>query len=336
MFKKEKKMVIGLTYDLRQEYLDQGYSEEETAELDHPATIEALEKTLLSLGFKVKRIGHFKNLITLLQQGQRWDMVFNICEGLYGMGREALVPALLEAYQIPYVFSDPLVLALSLHKGMTKKVIRDSHIATPDFLVVEKIEDLKNLHLSFPLFAKPVAEGTGKGIHSHSKILNIKDLTLVCQDLLNQFKQPVLVEEFLPGREFTIGMVGCQEDSQVLGVIEVVLKKEAENDVYSYFNKENFEKLVTYQVPEPFVVQSCSQLARAIWQVLGCRDGGRIDVRMDQQGVPHFLEVNPLAGLRPHYSDLPILCQLNNISYQEMLKKIMNSALKRYGIKEIV
>ncbi len=128
-----------------------------------------LQKT----GFETEKIGNVKALCKLLVEGKKWDLVFNICEGFYGIGREAQVPALLDAYNIPYVFSDPLVMALTLHKGMTKSVIRDAKIPTADFVVIHSIEEIKNVNLPYPLFVKPVAEGTGKGITGKSVIENV-------------------------------------------------------------------------------------------------------------------------------------------------------------------
>ena len=165
-------MKVGITYDLRDEYLKLGYSEEETAEFDKDSTISAIEDTLIELGHTTERIGNIWDLSKKLLDGKSWDLVFNIAEGLRGIGREAQVPALLDAYNIPYTFSDPLVLALSLHKGMTKRVLRDLGIPTPNFYEVKSIEDIDKVNLEYPLFAKPIAEGTGKGIHADSKIKN--------------------------------------------------------------------------------------------------------------------------------------------------------------------
>src|SRR5450759_2110927 len=196
---------IGITYDLRDDYIAEGYTEEETAEFDHPRTIDAIEEALRDLGYETDRIGHIRALTLRLVAGDRWDLVFNIAEGLRGFGREAQVPALLDAWEIPYTFSDPLVLSLTLHKGLTKRVIRDLGIPTPDFAVVETPEEMAAVALPFPLFAKPVAEGTGKGVTAASKIVDPVGLDRVCRELLAVFRQPVLVETFLPGREFTVG-----------------------------------------------------------------------------------------------------------------------------------
>ncbi|HQM91709.1 MAG TPA: hypothetical protein PLK84_07260, partial [Syntrophales bacterium] len=134
--------LVGMTYDLRTDYIREGYSEEETAEFDQPATIDAIEETLQSLGYRTDRIGHVRALARRLVAGERWDLVFNIAEGLKGFGREAQVPCLLDAYGVPYVFSDPLSLSLTLHKAMAKRVVRDLGILTPDFAVVEDADDI--------------------------------------------------------------------------------------------------------------------------------------------------------------------------------------------------
>lgn len=322
-------MKIGLTYDLRQEYLLAGYGEEETAEFDRADTIEAIESSLQQLGYETDRIGRVATLVERLAAGDRWDLVFNIAEGLRGIGREALVPALLDAYDIPYVFSDPLVLALTLHKGMTKRVIRDLGIPTADFAVVETLSDVDRVNLPYPLFAKPVAEGTGKGITAASRISNAEELRTVCESLLERFKQPVLVETYLPGREMTVGIVGTGEDARSLGVMEVLLLSNAEEGVYSYDNKENCEQCVKYVLAEDPEAKQAEKTALAAWRGLDCRDGGRVDLRSDSYGVPNFMEVNPLAGLHPDHSDLPILCGLSGISYLELIQQIMESVHKR-------
>ena len=325
-------MKIGLTFDLRAAYLAAGFSEEETAEFDREDTVEALERTLAELGHETERIGHAWALAERLVRGDRWDLVFNIAEGLHGIGREAVVPALLELYQIAYTFSDPLVMALTLHKGLTKRVVRDGGLPTPDFAVIERIDDLDRLDLRPPLFAKPVAEGTGKGVDPASVIRRAEDLRPLCARLLETFRQPVLVETFLPGREFTVGLVGTGPEAEVLGTLEVVLLQDAESEVYSYVNKERCEELVEYRLvraAEDTAVHAAEQLALRAWRALDCRDGGRIDLRCDADGQPQFIEVNPLAGLHPAHSDLPILCTQLGIEYVELIERIVRSAATR-------
>lgn len=326
---------VGLTYDLRDTYLAEGYSAVDTAEFDRADTIEAIEQALTELGHTVDRIGHVKQLATRLVSGDRWDMVFNICEGMHGIGREAQVPALLDAYQVPYVFSDALTCALTLHKGMTKDVVRAAGVATPDHVVVHQISDLKKIRMPFPLFAKPLAEGTGKGVDANSKVNDMKQLRSVCTQLLKQFKQPVLVERFLPGREFTVGILGTGSSAKALATMEIQLLATAEAEAYSYTNKSDWEERVSYKL------LSSGQLRRRIetlaldaWRALGCRDAGRIDVRLDENGQPGFIEVNPLAGIHPVISDLPMMATKIGVSYLELIGTIMDSALQRCGLTE--
>lgn len=322
-------MHIGITYDLRDQYLKLGFSEEETAEFDKKDTIDSIEKTLKQLGHTTEKIGNIWDLTKKLNKGKSWDLVFNIAEGLRGIGREAQVPAILDAYNIPYTFSDPLVLALTLHKGMTKRVLRDLGIPTPNFYEVQNLEDLKKVKLKFPLFAKPIAEGTGKGITAKSKIKNKKELRSICEYLLKTFKQPVLVEEFLPGREFTTGIVGTGEKARVIGSMEVILLESAEPDVYSYANKDDWIGKINYKFVNDRTVKKAEKFALEAWKGLGCRDGGRIDIRVDNSGIPNIIELNPLAGIHPTHSDLPIICTLKDIEYKTLIGWILESASER-------
>jgi D-alanine-D-alanine ligase len=327
-------MRIGITYDLQAEYLAAGFSEEETAEFDREDTIVAIEQTLEDLGHKVYRIGNVKNLASCLVAGERWDMVFNIAEGLGGFGREAQVPALLDAYNIPYTFSDPLVLSLTLHKAMTKRVVRQLGIPTPDFFVVENQSDLKKVDLPLPLFAKPVAEGTSKGITAASRITSQSTLVSTCVNLLLTYNQPVLIERFLPGREFTVGILGTGEGAAVLGVMEVILQEYAEPEVYSFHNKEQCEELVEYRLATDTKAAEVGEIALAAWRGIGCRDAGRVDIRLDVNGIPNFMEVNPLAGLHPKHSDLCIIAGMKGMPYRVLIEAIMRSAVSRVYIDE--
>lgn len=324
-------MRVGLTYDLRDDYLAAGYSEVETAEFDQPETIDAIAGALQRQGLAVDRIGSAQQLTARLVAGDRWDLVFNFCEGLYGFGRESLVPALLDAWQIPYVFSDPLACALTLHKGMAKHVVRGHGLATPDFAVIESPADLAaGLPLRYPLFAKPVAEGTGKGISIASRIDSPGMLEAVCRALLEEHRQPVLVEEFLPGREFTVGLIGTGQAAEALGTMEVHFGPKADPGIYTFDNKAHWEGRVSYALlTEEPLVQAVEALAVSAWRALGCRDGGRLDIRLDAAGIPNFIEANPLAGLNPGHSDLPFICRFKGIPFDQLIRRIVASALSR-------
>ena len=322
-------MKVGITYDLEDDYRALGFSEEEAAEFDSLETIQAIDSTLSKLGCETARIGNIRSLVTKLAQGERWDLVFNIAEGCSGLGRESQVPALLDAYGIPYTFSDPAVLALTLHKGLTQKVVQSFGVPIAPFVVIENICDVRKVDLSFPVFAKPVAEGTGKGVSSRSKIATRPELTAVCKDLLKRYGQPVLVEEFLPGREFTVGILGTGKHASTVGVMEVHLNERAERDAYGYHNKKNWKELVSYSLARGTIARECKEIALAAWRGLGCRDAGRIDLRLNREGTPCFLEVNPLAGIRPGYSDFCILNDLVKFEYTEFLRFILESACER-------
>ena len=328
-------MKIGLTYDLRADYLEMGYSREATAEFDREETVLAIESALQGMGHMTDRIGNAWRLTERLVANDRWDMVFNIAEGLHGIAREAQVPAILDLYQIPYTFSDPVVMGLTLHKGMTKHVVRGHGFPTPDFMVVESPADAEKIDFAPPYFVKPVAEGTGKGISGRSIVHQRDQLAEVCGKLIDAFRQPVIIEKYLSGREFTTGIVGTGRDARVLGTMEVILLPNAEKGVYSYDNKDKYEDRVLYHLvtaAEDPSVQAAEAVALGTWRALGCRDGGRTDLRCDDAGNPYFLEVNPLAGLNPVHSDLPILCGHLGISYDELIGQIFSSAARRSKI----
>ncbi len=325
-------MTIGLTYDLRSEYLAMGFTEDETAEFDRDDTIEAIASALKALGHRTERVGNAKQLAAALVNKRRWDLVFNLAEGLHGIGREAQVPSLLDLYDIPYTFSDPLVMSLTLHKGMTKHVVRDAGVPTADFAVVACAQEVESISFDPPYFVKPVAEGTGKGVSPDSIVQRRENLPEVCSRLMAAYGQPVLVEPFLSGREFTIAIIGTGWEAAPLGTMEVLLLSKAEKGIYSYANKKLWEDRVKYELMRPEadpVVAEAEAVALKAWRILGCRDAGRVDVRCDEQGAAMFMEVNPLAGIHPSHSDLPIICNLKGIPYVRLIERIVDSAAQR-------
>lgn len=324
-------MLIGLTYDLREDYRAMGFGEEDVAEFDCEETIAGIEGALRALGHRTERVGSLPGLMSALLQGRRWDLVFNIAEGLHGYGRESQIPCVLDWHSIPYTFSEPMTLAVGLHKGMTKHVVRAVGVPTPDFAVVEDPADATRVDLPFPLFVKPVAEGTGLGIGSASRVTDKAGLAEACTRLIARFDQPVIVETFLPGRELTVGIAGTGPKARSLGALEVIFGEHADPSAYGYVNKQDWERRMEYRIASDAEAQAAERVALDAWRALGCRDGGRVDLRMDADGVPNFIEVNPLAGLNPTYSDLPILCRLNGMPYQELIAAILDSAIERVG-----
>ncbi|HTQ14030.1 MAG TPA: hypothetical protein VMH86_09155 [Rhizomicrobium sp.] len=322
-------MRIGVAYDLRSDYLAMGLGEEETAEFDSEITIDAICAALAGQGWEVDRIGNVHALIRRLAAGETWDAVFNFCEGLNGLSREAQVPSLLEAHRIPFVFSDAFTLMLTLDKAMCKRVVRDCGIATAEFAVVSTLAEARAVRLPFPLFLKPVAEGSGKGVGEHSKVENKKQLVETARDLFARFRQPVLVEAFLPGREFTVAILGTGADARVLGVSEIKRKDNWVGEGYGFVNKEFWEDKVEIVGADRISARAAGDVALAAWRALRCRDGGRVDIRNDASGKPHFIEVNPVAGLRPDYSDMCFIATREGLTYPQLIGRIMDSFLKR-------
>jgi D-alanine-D-alanine ligase len=326
------KLTIGLTYDLRSEYLSLGYPQETIAEFDEDVTINGLEQAIRELGYQTDRIGHIRTLARRLVAGDRWDLVFNIAEGLKGRSREAQVPALLEAYDVPCTFSDPLVCAVTLDKAVAKRVLQSSGLRTPGFHVVHQEAEVDRVALPYPLFAKPIAEGTGKGIDRVSCVKTPDELRQVCLTLLARFNQPVLVEEFLPGREFTVAILGTGSQARILGSMEVVMRPNAATTIYSYEMKEKCDDYVDYLRPERNALTSAVEtLALESYRALEVRDAGRVDIRLDRDGNPSFMEVNPLPGLNPGHSDLPMIARREGMNFRDLIGAIIASALKRVG-----
>ncbi len=323
-------MFIGLTYDLKSEYLKKGFLPDEVAEFDSEETIEGIESALHKLGHKTERIGNILQLADALVNDKRWELVFNICEGYYGMGREAQVPALLDAYKIPYTFSDPLTLSLTLHKGLTKRVIRDAGIPTAQFFLVENDKEAEICKLPFPVFIKPVAEGSGKGVSAKSIVHSQESFKLEVTRLIEEYHQPVLVEKLLTGREFTVGILGTGKEARVVGVMEVIIRHDAEDSTYSRFIKENYINRVEYQLIKNEIYAICAEISLKVWRVLGCRDAGRIDLKMDENRTLNFIEVNPLPGINHFHSDLPIMLYKQGWNYIQLIDEIICSAIQRF------
>jgi D-alanine-D-alanine ligase len=302
---------------------------DETAEFDKQETVDALENSLKLMGYETEPIGNAFQLIEALAAGKRWDMVFNIAEGLYGDGRESVVPAILDQYRIPYVFSGPVIMGLSLNKHIAKLVVSAAGVPVSPGILIGNISELVNINLEYPLFIKPVSEGTGKGITEKSLVHTPAELKKMAEWILDEFSQPALVEEYLPGREFTVGVVGYGADAVAIGGMEVICR---DNLPYSVEVKENYHDYCTYKPLDPEIADECKAVALGAWRALDAVDAGRVDLKADRNGKICFIEANPLAGLNPVHSDLPILARMYGIEYQALMEMIMKAAIKR--IKE--
>ena len=329
------KLRVGITYNLKKDFShreDQPIDSFE--EFDSEETIDAIRHVLQSDGHEVFKLGGGPGLIDRLRTSPV-DIVFNIAEGIGGRNREAHIPALLEFLNIPYTGSDPLTLSLTLDKAMAKKVVRSEGIPTPGFQKVEKMEDFHGLDLRYPLFVKLCYEGSSKGVRLDSKISDPSSLSQKVKWLLETYGPPILVEEFVSGPEFTVGILGNEHPS-VLGVMQIEIKgSHPDEAIYSLEVKREWEKRVSYHCPPPIpsrLLKSIEEVALRAYRALDCRDVSRVDIRIGGDGVPYFLEVNPLPGLSPVYGDLPIMAGRMGWEYSRLVKTIFQHALKRYGM----
>ncbi len=320
---------IALCYDLKMDYLAAGFSAEQVMEMDDEEVVSGLEAALGRLGYCVHRVGRGVELARRLVNGERWDLVFNITEGVCGRGREAQVPALCELFAQPYTFSDPVTCGVTLDKAWAKRVVRDAGIPTAPFAVVRSQRDVRRVALSFPLFVKPLAEGSSMGVSGASLVHSSRELATRCAELLPRYPAGILIESYLPGREVTVGIVG-NGDARVVAVMEVLFTARAETAAYTALNKGEYLDRVQYRVLRGGrLARQAQQLALAAYRTLECRDAGRVDLRCDAEGTPCFIELNPLPGLHPVRSDLPIMARLVDIDYDELLEAIVTSAWTR-------
>lgn len=322
-------MKIGLTFDLRSWYIDRGYSMDDTAEFDKQETVDALDESLRKMGYETEQIGNSFQVIEALASGKQWDLVFNIAEGLYGDGRESVIPAILDQYRIPYVFSGPVIMGLSLNKHLTKLIVKAAGVPVSPGVLIADIQDINKCNMEYPLFVKPVSEGTGKGITEKSLVHSFDELKNMVEWIITKFNQPALVEEYLPGREFTVGIVGSGNMAEAIGGMEVMC---SDNLPYSVEVKENYQQYCQYKPLDKDIAVECKKVALDAWKAIGAVDAGRVDLKADKNGRICFIEANPLAGLNPIHSDLPILARMYGIEYQKLMEMIMKSATKRLNL----
>ena len=316
---------------------------DEFAEWDSPATIAAVESALSHLG-KVIRLEANDDFPERLRQ-TRPDIVFNIAEGFNGVNREAHVPAMCEFFGIPYSGSDSFTLSLCLDKARTKETLSFHGIPTPKFAVVKKLEDLERVRtFPLPLFVKPLHEGSSKGITDSNLCWDRAHLLRQTHFLLENYRQPVLVEEYLPGKEFTCAVLGNGEEATVMPIVAMnfeTLPKGA-LPIYSFDAKFVWDRpedpLDIFQCPARITRKLQASIERVTldaFRVLGCRDWARIDVRLDAAGVPNVLEVNPLPGILPDPADnscLPKAARAAGINYDELIQNCLKYAAARQGV----
>ena len=331
------KLRVGITYNLKKDFLpQQNQPIDFLEEFDSEDTIHDIGHALAEEGHQVFELGGDNGLIDRLKQTPV-DMVFNIAEGLQGRNREAHIPALLEFLGIPYTVSDPLTLSLTLDKVMAKKIVMSEGIPTPSFKKINRMEDLEGLELRTPLFVKLSEEGSSKGVRLDSKVTDLKALEENTRWLLEEYGPPLLVEEFIQGPEFTVGILG-NEEPVVLGVMQIEIKGvPLDESIYSLEIKREWEEKVRYHCPPPIdfpLLKRIEEVALRSYRALDCRDVSRVDIRVGKDGIPYFLEINPLPGLSPVYGDLVIMAKRMGWNYTRLIKTIFHHALKRYGFME--
>lgn len=322
---------VGFTYNVKRD----GDGDEQ-AEWDPPETIISISNALARQGHIVVHLEATPDLPRVLAEADV-DLIFNIAEGVEGRNREAQVPALCELLGIPYTGSDSATLAIALDKALCKKVLTQHDILTPKFMLMETGRERLDPDLKFPLIVKPNAEGSSKGIGTASVVDNEEDLRDKVASILDRYKQPALVEEYITGREFTVGLLGNKRP-RVLPPMEIRFK-DADNQrpVYDYVVKQEWEKHVEYQCPAVLTdsqLKAVEKIARATFQALDCRDFARVDIRMADDGQIYVFEVNPLPGLTPDYSDLVLISKAAGMDYDQLMAEIIVGGLKRLREKE--
>jgi D-alanine-D-alanine ligase len=311
------------------------------AEWDDIHTIKALEAALASRHQVSLVEANLEAYATY--QRLRPDLVFNIAEGLHGASREAQIPAMLDMLGIPYTGSDPLTLGLCLDKRRTKEILAHNGIATPGFTVVNSLAEVPS-QLRYPLMVKPTLEGSSKGVTDRALVHNRHELIRQLEWVLETYQQPALIEEFLPGREFTVALLGNGSDLNVLPIVEINFDTlpAGVQPIYSYEAKwlwdqeEDPLQIFTCPAPlEPLLRLQIEELCKSAFRALDCRDWCRIDVRLDGQGRPHIIELNPLPGILPRpeqNSCFPKAARAAGLSYQETILAVVDAACKRLAL----
>jgi len=321
---------VGLAFNMKR--IDSHDGDDREAEYDAPHTIESITKAIESHGHTVVPLEATPDFPRTLM-ASNVDVVFNIAEGISGRNREAQVPNLCELLGVPYTGSDSATLSICLDKGLAKRMLGD--VETPAFQVLftgkEKLRPLR-----YPVIVKPNQEGTSKGITTKSVVDDEARLRELARELIEKYGQPALVEEYVTGREFTVGLLG-ERRPRVLPPMEVVFLTQQERPVYDYTCKQDCDKHVRYEVPAKLTkdeLRAIEKVCRATFMTLGCRDVARIDLRMTSDGRVYVIEVNPLPGLTPDYSDLCLISNGAKIEYRALIGEVLSGAIKRWRERE--
>lgn len=327
---------IGLTYNLKKNVVSEAPDNE--AEYDNIETVLAVKSALEGAGLNVQLMEANEQMPSLLAQ-HTVDIVFNIAEGIQGRGREAQVPAILNYFRIPFTGSDETTLCIALDKGLTKRVLASYGIKTPGYFVVSSVDE-KIGNINFPVIVKPNAEGSSKGISDVAIAADADELSALLKENFRLYKQDMLIEEYIHGREFTVGVLGNGDDMRVFPPMEIVyLKRDNKYNIYSFNVKKDYKRLIRYECPasiSPGIEAEMVDMTKKIYDILQCKDFSRMDFRLSEDGKPYFIEINPLPGLAPGYSDFPMIAEFNGMGYDSLVREVLYSAFKRYGFNYVL
>jgi D-alanine-D-alanine ligase len=327
---------VGIAYNLKKG--SPSGAEDMEAEYDSFGTIGAIRDVFESAGICTELLEADPDFVQKVKS-TKVDLVFNIAEGTHGRGREAQVPAILNFLGIPFSGSDETTLAISLDKALTKRYLSTYGIRTPAYCLLESPEIPADFPLHFPVIVKPNAEGSSKGISDLAVADDRSELEAILAKDFSLYREPMLAEEYITGREFTVGVLGNGTAETVFEPMEISsLGGENGNLIYSYQVKKDYKKYIGYRCPPNLSPALCAEMketALRIYEALKCRDFSRIDFRLSEDGKLYFIEVNPLPGLAPGYSDYPMLAEFCGVDYRTLVLSVLNSALMRYGLKPV-
>ncbi|PNT91085.1 D-alanine--D-alanine ligase family protein [Clostridium thermosuccinogenes] len=331
------KYTAGITYNLKKGVKSD--AEDEEAEYDNIETVNAIKNALEQMNCRVELFEANTDIFEKLKR-TKVDILFNIAEGTKGRGREAQVPAIANIFGIPFTGSDETTLCISLDKALTKRILSTYKIRTPKYQVIEEESARLDSRLKYPLIVKPNAEGSSKGIWDFAVAEDSQELKKLISRNLNLYKQPIMVEEYIKGREFTVAVAGNKNEATVFSPMEIHYKDTGQKfNIYSYNVKKDYQKYIQYSCPADIskeIEDRMKSTALKIYNALQCRDFARIDFRLSEEEDIYFIEINPLPGLAPGYSDYPMITEFCGLSYNDTIKMILNSALKRYSMKPII
>jgi D-alanine-D-alanine ligase len=324
---------VGLTYNLKKGIASE--VEDIEAEYDSMDTVLAIRDVFASAGIETVLLEADALLVENLK-ASHVDIVFNIAEGMNGRGREGQIPALLNYFNIPFTGSDETTLCMALDKSLTKRYVGTFGVRSPRSQVIGDMDYVLDHRMLFPLIIKPNSEGSSKGISDLAIVNDAEQLRRLVSRNLGSYKQPMLAEEYIAGREFTVGIFGNGSDARVFDPMEICfLDGSREKQIYSFDVKKNYKKYIAYKCPpdlEPDKIQEMKAIAANVFGALECRDFARMDFRMDTRGNIYFIEINPLPGLAPGYSDYPMLAAFCGMEYNDLVLGVLKNALKRLHI----